>query len=115
MIDTLALFLLAIVLTLFGIGPALWLVSPGRKRVLYAFAIAPALGFTLFGIINFPLVRYFAPVHRWALAVTVLLVLTSLALAARDWQQRRGDYAIIGQQRRAVAFTPGFIALGYFV
>lgn len=75
-----------------GLGPALWLVTRSGQRLPQAAAIAPTIGLGLIGLIGFPLIRWVAPVQLWALPVTVVLVLVSLALLLWDVKRRGSDY-----------------------
>lgn len=69
-------------LTAIGAGPAMWLVTRGEKHLQIALGIAPALGVALFGALGIPLVRYVAPVQRWAIPLTVVAIVASAALVA---------------------------------
>lgn len=84
--ETLGFLACIFILSLIGLGPALRLVAAGEKRIAYALAVAPAVGHAMIGLIAFPLVRYLAPVQRWALPVTAALSLISVALMADEYR-----------------------------
>lgn len=73
---------IALLLTIIGWGPSLWLLPRIEKRMVYALGSAPAVGFSIIALIGFPLVRYIAPVRVWALPATIALVVLSLVLVA---------------------------------
>jgi len=107
--EALGVFACLAILSLMGIGPALWAISPGEKRrFAYAAGIAPTLGLAIVGLLGFPLIRYFAPVRSWALPFTVLLILASIAIVAYDWRRNRGDYRILADWR-SILPTLGFV------
>jgi hypothetical protein len=86
------------VLWLVGLGPALFCFRGGPRRVAFAFAAAPALGWAIFSLVGFPLVRYLAPVHVWAWPAATGAVIVSLALTAADWRRNRAEYAVLASR-----------------
>jgi hypothetical protein len=103
-----------VLLSLLGLGPALWLLEVRPRRVPYALALAPALGFVVVSLIAFPLARHLAPVRDWAWPVTAALTAASLAWAGRDFWHRRADYAILSQAGRIWPYV-GMLAAGALV
>ena len=91
-VEALGFVLTVFVLGLMGLGPALWLVSHGSRRLLWAMGIAPTIGLGLVGLLGFPLIRWVAPAQRWALPLTLVLVLVSLVLVLWDARRNRSDY-----------------------
>ena len=86
--ETIGYFVSLLLLFVIGIGPAL-LLAEAHRRLAYAVGMAPAVGLTIISLLGFPLARWVAPVQVWALPVTLVLVLTSLALAwgtRQRWQ-----------------------------
>ncbi len=82
-----------LVLGLIGLGPALWLVTKGgAHRLRWATGIAPTIGLGLVGLLGFPLIRWVAPAQRWALPLTLVLVIVSLVLVLWDARRNRSDY-----------------------
>jgi hypothetical protein len=101
------------VLWLVGLGPALFCIRAGARRLAYAFAAAPALGFAIFSLISFPLVRYLAPVHVWAWPAAAATMAASLALIVVDWRRRRAEYAALASRWTLPAI--GLVVLCNFV
>ncbi|NOX63185.1 MAG: hypothetical protein GXP42_14765 [Chloroflexi bacterium] len=91
-IEAIGSFLIVIVLFLIGIGPALWLVAPGEKRIAYAAAIAPILGLSFIGLVGFTLLRFVGPARIWVWPLTLILFVSSVIGVAFDWRRRREDY-----------------------
>jgi len=88
----LAVLICLALLTLWGLGPALWLM-PSENRLGHRLAVAAALGYALLAIVGLPLTRYVGPVHLWAWPVTILAIAASLALAALAWRQQHAELA----------------------
>ena len=97
--ETLGFFAGFIMLTLIGLGPAVLALRRTERRLAYAGAVAPAVGLALMTLLGLPLVRYVGPVRVWVWPMTGLLVVISLALAARDWQQRRAEWTAMATWR----------------
>ena len=89
--------LFVLVLAAIGAGPAYALTRGRPERLFAAAAFAPALALALIVIAAFPLVRYFAPVEKWAWPVTGALVAISLALLFRERAELRRDLAARGR------------------
>ena len=82
-----------LLLTAIGFGPA-YLLTRGRPERLFAAAgFAPVLALALVVIAAFPLVRYLAPVEKWAWPATGALLAISLALLFRERATLRRDLA----------------------
>lgn len=79
---------IAILLGIVGVGPALWMLSKCAQPWDIAIYVAPALGLALFTLIGFPLVRFVGPIQSWALPATIALVIISLILTAIFWRRR---------------------------
>jgi hypothetical protein len=94
-LETLGFFATWAMLALIGFGPAVLALRQAPQRLSYAGAVAPAVGLAIISLLGLPLVRYVGPVREWAWPVTGLLVVVSLVLVARDWQQRRVEYAAL--------------------
>ena len=89
--------LFVLLLAAIGFGPA-YLLTRGRpERLFAAGAFAPVLALALVVIAAFPLVRYFAPVEKWAWPVTGGLLAISLALLFREREELRRDLAARGR------------------
>ena len=76
--------LFVLLLAAIGFGPAYALTRGRPERLFAAAAFAPVLALALIVIPAFPLVRYFAPVEKWAWPLTGALVAISLALLFRE-------------------------------
>jgi len=113
-LEMFGLFTSLFVLMLIGLGPALGLMSLGSKRVIYAFGLAPAIGFAILVLIGFPLVRYVAPVSDWAWPITIGLTVVSCLLVYVDWRQHRGDYEILRHWRSVLGLVSLFL-VGYLI
>jgi hypothetical protein len=85
--EALGVVVVLIVLTGMGAGPALLLLRGSPFRWAHTFAIAPALGLALVGILAFPLVRYVGPLQTWTWPFTAVIAAGSLGCAA--WVVRR--------------------------
>ena len=89
--------LFVLLLAAIGFGPA-YLLTRGRpERLFAAAAFAPVLALALVVIAAFPLVRYFAPVEKWAWPVTGALLASGLALLFRERGELRRDLAARGR------------------
>jgi len=97
-----------LLLTIIGLGPAMWAVSPGKRRLVSALGIAPSAGLALIGVIGFPLVRYFSPIRVWAFPVILLLAAASTILTLYKWRTQRDNWKIIFR-RRSTWFTLIFL------
>lgn len=91
-LESIAVVFCVLVLSLIGIGPALWIMVSSERPLTFAAGIAPVIGYAVIGLISFPLVRYIGPAHIWAWPVTIGLVIVSLLLVGCDWQRHRQDY-----------------------
>ena len=78
------LFVLAVMAAI-GFGPSLWALPAGERRLAHAAAIAPTVGYTLIGLVGFPLVVYVGPVRMWGWPITAVLLLVSLVATALYW------------------------------
>lgn len=105
-------FVNLVLLWLIGFGPSLWLVRTSDRRLVHSLGIAPALGYAITALLGFPLFRYVGPIHNWALPVSALLVVLSVALAGLDWRRSPSDFEIL-KKRRPVLATVGFVIIGY--
>ena len=89
--------LFVLVLAAIGAGPAYALTRGRPERLFAAAAFAPVLALAFVVIIAFPLVRYVAPVEKWAWPVTGALVAISLALLFRERAALRRDLTARGR------------------
>ncbi len=89
--------LFVLLLAAIGAGPAYALTRGRPERLFAAAAFAPVLALALVVIAAFPLVRYFAPVEKWAWPVTGALLLVSGVLLFRDRAALRRDLAARGR------------------
>lgn len=100
-LEALGIVVTGMVLTLIGFGLASWLVTPSEKGIAYTLGISPAVGLAIQIIVGFPLVRYVAPVHQWALPVTLILIGLSGTAAAIRWR-RVQSLSPVGWDRTSV-------------
>ncbi len=101
--------LFVLLLAAIGFGPAYFLTRGRRERLFAAAAFAPVLALALVVVPSFPLVRYFAPVQRWAWPVTGGLLALSLALLLAERRAFIADLAARG--RPLLLATLFFLAL----
>ncbi len=99
--EILGFFVGLVLLLAAGLGPSLWLVRCGRRRVLYALGLAPTVAFALMGILAFPLVRFVGPVSLWAMSVTAGLLLVSVFLSAWDVWRHLAEYRSLAAKPKA--------------
>jgi|GEM_PF-2201577 hypothetical protein len=106
-----ALFALAflLILTLLGLGPALWFLRGRVGGLTDALGIAPALGTAIVGLLVFPFARFGGPVETWALAL--LLVSGAVSLALVFWQYRFYREEITRLAWRNIALGASFVLL----
>jgi hypothetical protein len=108
-LETIGFFLCFSILAIIGFGPAIWFVTTESKRLYYALALAPALGYALLGFVSLPLVRYVAPVKEWAWPVTLGMFVISIGLSF--FELRRTDITY----RSNIRLTTTALALGFFL
>lgn len=113
-IESIAMLWAFLVLGVIGLGPAFWFLSSRERALRYALAIAPALGFALIAIIGFPLYRFVAPVRVWALPVSLLLAIGSLALVFRELKTRQPLEELRDNWRLAL-LPAAFVAVCYVI
>lgn len=111
--EALGVFVVFAVFFAFGVGPALCLMRDGPRRLQYGFAVAPALGLLIAGLLGFPLYRFLGVPHRWAFPAAGVLLVGSAALTAFAWRSMRGDYPIGALPRRL--FVPAALVGVLFV
>jgi hypothetical protein len=82
--ETLGLFADLLILTLLGLGPALWFMKDQPRRVVYALSLAPSVGFAMVLLVAFPVVRFLGPIQNWAWIITLVLIAAGMAYIARN-------------------------------
>ena len=99
--------LFVLLLAAIGFGPAYFLTRRRSERLFAAAAFAPVLALALIVVPAFPLVRYFAPVEKWAWPVTGALLAVSGALLFFERRALLADLAARGR--------PLFLAALFFL
>jgi hypothetical protein len=97
-----------------GFGPGLWMLAPGSRRMALALALSPALGLVIIGLVQRLLVEWVGPVRVWAGAVTVVLLIISVAAVVYHWRTWRDEFQVWLNWRDLVPLA-AIIAVSYVV
>src|SRR5581483_7882749 len=107
--ETIGFFVIFFLLGIIGLGPALLALETNEKRILYAFALAPAVGYVIILLLGFPLVRYAGTIPVWAIPLTVVGVLVTLAILLFDIRKNPSPYRVFLREQMTLPVIAFFI------
>ncbi len=109
LLESLLTIVFFLLLTLIGLGPALWFLRGRPVGLAYAFGMAPALGTAIVGLLVFPLARFVAPVENWAEGLLFVLSAGSILITVRVFDLYRKQLSELDKKR--ATFVVVFVLL----